>query len=201
MSVTLRKDDPVGLAAAAHMANMRRPSDFTPGPTYLPPASSFFFASNTRGHSLIDYLPSQHAADHLIKQYFHAVHPICRIVHWPSFQKRYDTFWNELRMGIEPVGSLQALIFTAMFCAVVSMPEDALFRDFAVPKKDLVENFQQGAETALNRAQMLRTTKTETMQAFVMYLVCPLFPIFFLQCLVLSLRAQYADPVACIATC
>ena len=74
-------------------------------------------------------------------------------------------------MGIEPVGSLQAIVFAAMFSGVVSMPEDILMSEFAVAKKDLVENFQQGTETALVRANLLRTTKIETMQAFVMYMV------------------------------
>ena len=144
---------------------------FAPGPTYLPPSSSFFFSSNSRGASLIDYLPSQTAADHLLNQYWLAVHPICRVVHRPSFQRRYDLFWDEIRTGIEPTGSLQAIVFAAMFSGVVSMPEDLILRDFAVSKKDLVENFQQGTETALGRANFLRTTKLETMQAFVMYMV------------------------------
>ena len=74
-------------------------------------------------------------------------------------------------MGVEPIGSLQALVFAAMFSGVVSMPEELILRDFAVPKKDLVENFQQGTETALSRAKLLSTTKVETMQAFVMYMV------------------------------
>jgi hypothetical protein len=150
---------------------MPRPANFmAPGPSYLPP-SNFFFSSNSYGNSLIDYLPSQHAADHLLSQYWHAVHPICRIVHRPSFQRRYDQFWDEVRMGIEPTGSLQALVFAAMFSGVVSMPEELIMRDFAVPKKDLVDNFQQGTETALSRAKLLSTTKVETMQAFVMYMV------------------------------
>lgn len=74
-------------------------------------------------------------------------------------------------MGIEPIGSLQALVFAALFSAVVSMPEDQILNAFAVSKKDLVDNFQQGAETALGSANLLRTTRLETMQAFIMYMV------------------------------
>ena len=142
-----------------------------PGPTYIPPTGNFFFASHGYGTSLIDYLPAQSAADRLLTQYWYAVHPICRVVHRPTFERRYETFWNEVRMGIEPIGSLQAVVFAAMFSAVVSMPDDLIWRDFAVPKKDLVDNFQQGTETALSRANVLRTTKVETIQAFVMYMV------------------------------
>ncbi|MCJ1386821.1 hypothetical protein MMC17_009949 [Xylographa soralifera] len=142
-----------------------------PGPTYIAPTSSFFFATGSHGNSLIDFLPSKYAADRLIQQYWYAVHPIARTVHRPSFQRRYDIFWNEVALGIEPVGSLQALVFAAMFAGVVSMPEGTILDDFGVAKKDLQENFQQGTETALIRANLLRTTKTETMQAFVIYMI------------------------------
>jgi hypothetical protein len=142
-----------------------------PGSTYLPPASTMYFGNSGRTQSLIDFLPAESAANYLVEQYKRAVHPICKIVHWGTFQRRYENFWNELRAGIEPVGSLQALIFSAMFCGVVSMSEEEVLSHFAATKKELVDNFQQGAETALGRAQFLRTTKLETMQAFVMYMV------------------------------
>ncbi len=142
-----------------------------PGPTYIPPTSSFFFASNQHGTSLIDFLPSKQAADRLLQQYWYAVHPIARCVHRPSFQRRYNLFWDEVTLGIEPVGSLQAVVFAAMFSGVVSMPEERIMQDFGVAKKDLVDNFLQGTETALVRANLLRTTRTETIQAFVMYMV------------------------------
>lgn len=149
-----------------------KPAHFmTPGESYIPPTSSFFFATGTHGSSLIDFLPSKMAADLLLQQYWYAVHPLARIVHRPSFQKRYDLFWNEVALGIEPVGSLQAVVFAAMFAGVVSMSEDIILQNFGVAKKTLQENFQQGTETALVRANLLRTTKTETMQAFVMYMV------------------------------
>lgn len=74
-------------------------------------------------------------------------------------------------MGIEPAGSVQAIVFAAMLSAVVSMSEDTILRDFGVAKQNLVENFQTATETALARANFLRTTKIETLQAFVMYMV------------------------------
>jgi len=58
-----------------------------------------------------------------------------------------------------------------MFSGVVSMDEAIIERDFGVSKASLIENFRLGTETALGRANFLRTTKIETLQAFVMYLV------------------------------
>ena len=77
-------------------------------------------------------------------------------------------------MGVEPANSLQAVIFAAMFSGVVSMAEDAILLEFGVSKKDLVDNFQMGTETALGRANIIRTTKLETLQAFIMYMVSDL---------------------------
>ena len=74
-------------------------------------------------------------------------------------------------MGIEPANSLQAVIFAAIFSGVVSMAEQVILLEFGVSKKDLVDNFQMGTETALGRANIIRTTKIETLQAFIMYMV------------------------------
>lgn len=142
-----------------------------PGPTYIAPSSSFFLANGSASASLIDFLPSRGVADRLLAQYWKAVHPIARAVHRGSFQRRYDAFWDDVTMGIEPPNSLQAVVFAAMFSGVVSMPEEVIVMDFGVGKRNLVENFQVGTETALGRANFIRTAKVETLQAFIMYMV------------------------------
>ncbi|MCJ1345373.1 hypothetical protein MMC31_003580 [Peltigera leucophlebia] len=142
-----------------------------PGPTYLAPSSGFLFSHSSSPASWIDFLPSKSVADRLLNQYWNSVHPISRLVHKPSFIRRYNTFWEEIRSGIEPVGSLQAVVFSAMFSAVVSLPEENILMEFGVSKKDLVGNFQMGTEGALARANIIRTIKIETLQAFVMYMI------------------------------
>lgn len=135
------------------------------------PSSSFFFGSRRSSATLIDFLPSRLAADRLIKQYFESVHPICQVLHRPTFEKEYDMFWDDVTLGIEPSNAVQTVVFSAMFSGVVSMDESAIFRDFGVSKPSLLENFKLGTETALSRANFLRTTKVEVLQAFVMYMV------------------------------
>lgn len=142
-----------------------------PGPTYIAPSSSFFFSSGQNSASLIDFLPSKMIADRLLNQYWLAVHPLCRMVHRPSFQRRYRAFWADVESGVEPPASLQAVVFAALFSGVVSMPDNAVLMQFGTTKKDLVDNFQMGTETALGRANVIRTTKVETLQAMVMYMV------------------------------
>jgi hypothetical protein len=143
-----------------------------PGSGYIAPASSFFFgAAPTHQSTLMHFLPSRGAADRLVQQYFYAVHPICKVLHRPSFEKEYENFWDDVNLSIEPPGSAQAVVFAVMFSGVVSMHEETVLRDFGVSKESVVDNFRLGTETALGRANFLRTTKVETLQAFVMYLV------------------------------
>ncbi|KAK0118870.1 hypothetical protein ONS96_011950 [Cadophora gregata f. sp. sojae] len=141
------------------------------GPQYILPTSGFFFGGTGSQASLIDFLPSRLAADRLIKQYFACVHPICQIVHRPTFEKEWETFWDEVTLGIEPPNSVQTIVFAAMFSGVVSMDDSVILQEFGVSKASLVDNFKLGTETALARANFLRTTKIEVLQAFVMYLI------------------------------
>ncbi|CZR50594.1 probable binuclear zinc cluster transcription factor that regulates the ratio between aurofusarin and rubrofusarin biosynthesis [Phialocephala subalpina] len=168
------KDDAQVLESPSHMPAPLPPASewLKAGPEYMMPSTSFFFGGTSTGAtSLIDFLPSQLAADRLIKQYFTCVHPICQVVHRPTFEKEYDTFWDEVSLGIEPPHTVQTIVFAALFSGVVSMDESTVTREFGVAKASLVDNFKLGTETALSRANFLRTTKIEILQAFVMYLI------------------------------
>lgn len=92
-------------------------------------------------------------------------------MHRPSFENEYDTFWDEVSLGIEPPNSVQSMVFAVMFAGVVSMEPSDIYRDFGVAKANLIDKFRLGTATALGRANFLRTTKIETLQAFVLYLV------------------------------
>lgn len=142
-----------------------------PGPNYIAPPSGFFFGPGVEKASLVDFLPSRFAADRLMTQYFQAVHPIVRLVHRPTFEKEYELFWNIVSQGTEPPASMQTIMFACMFAAVVSMEEPVIVRDFGVSKPSLIDNFKLGTEAALAKANFLRTTKVETLQAFVIYMV------------------------------
>lgn len=141
-----------------------------PGPDYLPPASGFFFPTSST-NTLPDMLPSRSTCDRLFTQYWRAVHPVVTIVHKPSFQNLYNLFWQHVMIGTEPPASTQAIVFAAMFNAAVSLPEDSTLQVFGLPRTILIEKLQSGTEKCLAKANFLRTTKLETMQAFVMFLV------------------------------
>ncbi|PGH29189.1 hypothetical protein GX50_08075 [[Emmonsia] crescens] len=146
-------------------------SFFTPGPSYLAPHSDMFFGGGERRYSLTDFLPSRTAAHRLLQQYWEAVDPITKIVHRPTFERQNEYFWLDVSRGMEPPYSLQAVIFSALFCAVISMTEDSVLNTFGVTQKNLIENFQLATEMALGKANFLKTTKTQTLQALVMYMI------------------------------
>jgi hypothetical protein len=142
-----------------------------PGPDYVAPTSSFFFAPGVEKTSLMTYLPSKILVDKLMAHYWEAVHVIARMVHRPSFERQYEAFWASIGNGVEPRISFQAIVFAALLSSVISMSEEKLLTEYGVDKHGLVDSFKKGTEAALARANFLRTTKLETLQTFVMYLV------------------------------
>ncbi|KAK2821782.1 hypothetical protein FQN49_007681, partial [Arthroderma sp. PD_2] len=145
-------------------------SFFHPGPTYIAPHSDFFFGG-ARKTSLADFLPTKNASDRLLEQYWVSVDPVAKILHRPTFERQYRDFWYAVSRSLEPPYSLQAVVFAVLFTAVASMPEHLVLSTFGVAQKKLIENFQLGTEMALGKAHFLKTTKTQTLQALVMYMI------------------------------
>ncbi|KAK3949423.1 hypothetical protein QBC32DRAFT_219681 [Pseudoneurospora amorphoporcata] len=152
--------------------NIEHVPDFLrPTAAYIPPTSGFFFGQTGHPPSLLHLLPPKFVGDGLLARYFAAVHPIARCVHKQSFQTLYDGFWLEVLSNIEPRASAQAVVFAAWFSACVSMEEEEVLREYGEYKAKLLEAMKIGTEISLARANFLRTTKVETMQAFVMYMI------------------------------
>ena len=142
-----------------------------PGPSYIPPNSGMLFGDVGPRKTLVDFLPTKDVSDLLTRKYHENVHFVARVFHWPSFQLQYENFWHNVLAGVEPPASQQAVVMAVLFSAVASMPEDELIGIFGGNKRAILSNFQKGTEFGLSKAQFLRTTKVETMQAFVAYLI------------------------------
>lgn len=152
-------------------AEQSMPAFLRPGTSYIPPTSGVFFGQVVQPPSLLTFLPAKPAGDRLVQYYFESVHPIARCVHRPSFEIQYANFWEEAADGYEPRASAQAVVFSAWLSAAVALDETAINREFGLTKANLVENMKVGTEVALSKANFLRTTRVETLQAFVMYMV------------------------------
>ncbi|KAB8664813.1 hypothetical protein FH972_026238 [Carpinus fangiana] len=143
-----------------------------PTAEYIAPDAGFLFSSGlSQEASLAHCLPPKLVTDALIARYWAAVHPVSHAVHRPSFEKRYDSLWRDVAAGTMPPYSSQAMVFAALLSATASMPEEEVKRSFRSSRLSFINNFRQACEYALAKANVLRTTKLETIQAFVMYLI------------------------------
>jgi len=149
----------------------------------------------------MSYLPAKQLVDQLMAHYWQAVHVVARTVHRPSFERHYEKFWESLALGIEPRTSFQAVVFAALLSSVISMSSEKILSEFGVDKQGLVDNFREAAEAALSRANLLGTTKLETLQAFVMYLV-RLRMVYDRSCLSMAVEKQSLSiPQFCSSKC
>ncbi|KAF2099975.1 hypothetical protein NA57DRAFT_38367, partial [Rhizodiscina lignyota] len=167
--------DPSSPEAIAENRILTEDDYLGPSTQYVAPSSNFVFGGEPTTWTLDHFLFEKPASDRLIEQYFDAVHPMCRVVHRPSFERQYERFWKNRYVSTGtsvPAPSFVAVMMAAMLSAVVSMSEEQV-NEFAPgqTQANLIDHFRRGTEFALSRANFLRTTKLETLQAFVMYLI------------------------------
>jgi len=154
------------------MSDSSLPDFLKPTSQYIVPTSGFFFGQVCEPPNIMQFLPYRSTADRLMTQYFRAVHPIAPCSHRTLMERAYASFWEEITAGFEPRPSTQAIIFAALFSGIVSMEEDVVFHELGgYPKANWVSSLKMGTETALSKANFLRTTSVETMQAFIIYMV------------------------------
>ncbi|KAI1333354.1 hypothetical protein F5Y16DRAFT_407219 [Xylariaceae sp. FL0255] len=162
-----------GTAFDDSMSDGSLPDFLKPSDEYIVPSSGFFFGQIGEPPDILQFMPYRAAADRLMVQYFRAVHPIAPCSHRPSLERMYALFWEEVTAGYEPRPSTQAIIFAAMFSGIISMNEAVAFHELGgYQKSNWVQSLKMGTESALGKANFLRTTSIETMQAFVMYMLC-----------------------------
>ncbi|PWY89164.1 fungal-specific transcription factor domain protein [Aspergillus heteromorphus CBS 117.55] len=145
-----------------------------PGRYFTGPSANLVLGPSLSDKSLISFVPPRQIADKLLERYWVAVHPVGRILHRPTFAQRYETLWELVDNGYEVPPSLGAIVCAVLFSAVVSMDVDdgrQVLGEYDALRDELKAHLQLGTEVALGKAQLLKSTKTETLQAFVAYLL------------------------------
>jgi hypothetical protein len=168
------ENNAAGLGIGSGLPNRRttiKPEALAPSKDFTVPSSSFFFADQPPRASITQFLPAKPVADRLLNQYWEGVHHVARVVHKQTTMRQWNQFWECIHSGIEPPASFQALVMGILLSAIISMTEEAVAYEFGAVKSQLMDSFRQGTETALSKANFLRTTKLQTLQALVMYLV------------------------------
>lgn len=136
------------------------------------PVELIFNHSHPEGPN-VGNLVSRNTADKLLERYWESVHPVARVIHRPSFAQRYETLWEAVEEGHKDkiVPSLSAIVLSVLLSAVVSMSDTQVWTLCQVSREELKNKLKLGTEAALGRAQLLSSSKIETLQAFVAYLV------------------------------
>jgi hypothetical protein len=143
----------------------------------LEPSTSIIFGEVPVSVGLITHIPPRHIADRLLKQYWNAVHPVARILHRPSFAQRYETLWKCIETGQQVTASLAAIVSAVLLSATVSMTMDeGDFEAWNTSRAALQSQLKVGAEHALSKANVLKRTRLEVLQAFVAYMVSTRLP-------------------------
>ena len=140
-----------------------------PGPSYLAPNLGLFSVGTA--DDPMSYLPPFSICTRILQLYWSSVHPVARILHRPSFEKRWQIFANERNNNSRPAKSLQALVFAILLSGIAAMPSGTLDREFGEDQQVRMHKLKSATEIALTQAQVLQTAKVETLQAFVAYLV------------------------------
>ncbi|KAK8114238.1 hypothetical protein PG999_006307, partial [Apiospora kogelbergensis] len=154
-------------------SDISMPDFLRPGAQYIAPTSGLFFSQVIEQPSLSTFLPCRAYADRFLQQYFVSVHPIATCAQRASLEETYAAFWVEVNEGLcEPRASTQSIVFAALFSGAVAMDENDVMRELGgFAKENWVHSLKMGTETALSKANFLRTTKMETMQAFIIYML------------------------------
>jgi hypothetical protein len=111
--------------------------------------------------------PAQSAV--LWQMYLENVHPLCKIIHPPSFQKTVESSRSSVRCVSK---STLALLFSIYTFAITSMTTVECERKLGHPRSSLLKQFLYGTRQALVKAAFLRSSDIITLQAFIHFLVC-----------------------------
>ena len=152
------------------MSMLSSDQDFLePSPHYMVPNLNVF--ASAQNIDVVKHLPPRAVSLRILESYWYSVHPLVRVLHRPTFESRWEVFATQVSSGIRPVASLQALVFSVLFSGIASMKPATLDSEMQHDQSFWLNNLKTGTELSLSQAQVLQTTKVETLQAFVAYLV------------------------------
>lgn len=147
-----------------------RGSTSKPGIASCVPSVGVLLGQPAPNDDWLTFLPTRATADKLLERYWVSVHPVARTLHRPTFAQRYETLWELVDTGTNIPASLGAIVLAVMLAASLSMSKDETPMSPQYTQ-EMTNRLKQGVELALSKANLLVSNKTETLQAFITYLV------------------------------
>jgi hypothetical protein len=129
---------------------------------------------HTSNRTLEEIFPTPVQSIVLWQVYLDNVHPLCQIIHPPSFQRAVESARGSFHAI--PKATL-ALLFSIYNFAIISMSTAECERKLGHPRSGLLKRFQYATRQALVKATFLRSSDMVTLQAFVHFLVIRASPL------------------------
>jgi hypothetical protein len=95
------------------------------------------------------------------------IHPISKLLHAPTFQRKISSFGSLLH--IAPAAD-QALFFSVYAAAITSLSAEQVLESFSVDKEVVLEQYNLATQVWLRRANVWKTADLTVVQAFVLFL-------------------------------
>lgn len=151
------------------------PSTFLPVKRILPlqpsPGLLTALAHSVRHQPALE-LPTCEELNLLYYQYWFAVDPLAHIIHKPSFELECRNYMAHGQVIHAAPASFKALILAICLAAAVSLPPMQAEEELGVRQQMLVGRFKIATEKALIDANFMSSVTMQTLQAFIIYLVC-----------------------------
>ena len=104
----------------------------------------------------------------LCRAYVENIDPVVKILHVPSFEKKFNDAYKDLQR-LE--AGTEALMFSIYYSVVASLSVDTVQAEFKESKDSLLQRYQFAIKQALSKAKFMKSKELAPLQAFTHYLV------------------------------
>lgn len=128
----------------------------------------FLFGYNSLMVNLYPLHPALNHASRYWQLYVQNIDPVVKILHVPSFEKKFNDAYKDLQR-LE--ASTEALMFSVYYSVVASLSVDTVQAEFKESKDNLLKRYQFAIKQALSKAKFMKSKELAPLQAFTHYLV------------------------------
>ncbi|KAH8587162.1 fungal-specific transcription factor domain-containing protein [Bisporella sp. PMI_857] len=129
----------------------------------------FLFGYHSSMVNLYPLHPGSNYASRYWQLYVENIDPVTKILHVPSFEKKFNDAHKDLQR-LE-AGS-EALMFSIYYSVISSLSVDMVQAEFKESRDNLLKKYQFGIEQALSKAKFMKSKELAPLQALTLYLIC-----------------------------
>lgn len=112
--------------------------------------------------------PTSNYASRYWQLYVENIDPVVKILHVPSFEKKFRDANKDLQR-LE--AGTEALMFSIYYSVIASLSVDTVQAEFKESKDNLLKKYQFAIKQALSKAKFMKSKELAPLQALTQYLV------------------------------